>query len=478
MIKKIFRFFLSIFLVLGLLSCNYINGTKDTTTKEVIQSTTTTSTPLTTNTTTSEPTTTTNPVVTTTTVPTTTASSPTTTRTSTPTTTFTTSSPTTTSTTTITTQIDFDYTYNSSSISKSSFSYSTGNYFTYTINKSRVQVYRGVRSDKNNLVELLKKPDYTNYSPVESLNSAFYNQDATNDINYIAINYKSANDAIIYYSKDLSFENSYVIPANSSYKELVFGLDGANYYRLEAFESDLLIKTIKFDYAETKTPISNDFSYDGIRINPQSYNNSSLVSGVTKRSIPTKIEYDGSNYVVTETKEYTYYDREEGLEYITTHGKDDNYYKMVLTDPVDVANYYLLFEDFPINYMDKSDANFYYYDFEFFAPDIRCVSQYSRTNGYVTAIPLNMNNGSIVYYELDLKLDESYSPSSRGVGRLVVFTNGFVGEGYDTSPVIVYTDDHYATFNEFNNYGSFIKRFNAERNPTPYDWCNITTINL
>ena len=42
--------------------------------------------------------------------------------------------------------------------------------------------------------------------------------------------------------------------------------------------------------------------------------------------------------------------------------------------------------------------------------------------------------------------------------------------------VIVYTDDHYATFQEYNNYGSFGTRFNAERSVTSYKWSKPTTL--
>ena len=76
-----------------------------------------------------------------------------------------------------------------------------------------------------------------------------------------------------------------------------------------------------------------------------------------------------------------------------------------------------------------------------------------------------------------MKLD-NYSPNSRSVGRLVVFTNGFDSDGYSNSPVIVYTDDHYATFKEYNNAGEFLERFNAEINPTSYYWNNIKTLSL
>ena len=83
-------------------------------------------------------------------------------------------------------------------------------------------------------------------------------------------------------------------------------------------------------------------------------------------------------------------------------------------------------------------------------------------------VPYNSNG--LVYYEFDIALDSSYRTNSRGVGRVVMFLNGFSATGYDSSPVAVYTDDHYATFQEFNNLGQFLPRFNAESRITNLSW--------
>ena len=79
-------------------------------------------------------------------------------------------------------------------------------------------------------------------------------------------------------------------------------------------------------------------------------------------------------------------------------------------------------------------------------------------------------------------MDESYSSNSRGVGRVVGWQYGFDdakgATNYDDAPVCVYTDDHYATFLEYLNAGSFGVRFNAEMLRTPYVWGVSQTLDI
>jgi len=91
-------------------------------------------------------------------------------------------------------------------------------------------------------------------------------------------------------------------------------------------------------------------------------------------------------------------------------------------------------------------------------------------------VATNSVSGYPDYYELDFDVDGTYTTSSRGVGRLVAFQEGFEATGYSNKPVIVYTDDHYSTFMEYNNYGGFETRFNGESYAT-FHWINpLTTL--
>lgn len=65
-------------------------------------------------------------------------------------------------------------------------------------------------------------------------------------------------------------------------------------------------------------------------------------------------------------------------------------------------------------------------------------------------VPYNYGS-NFIYYECDIDLDGTYNKSNRGVCKVVVWFNGFSADGYDESPVAVYTDDHYATFQEYDH---------------------------
>ena len=387
---------------------------------------------------------------------------------------------TTTSTVTTTAEINYNFSITSADTSKykKSNGYSTGNYFETSLNSKKLYgIYRGVFKNDSDIIALLEKPNYSLNTTIEPLESSFYNVLSLGLMKKMKITYRLPyGKAKLYSSTDKSYNDVIELDTKGEYSSVEINLKDIEYFKICATNSTLYLKEIRL--ALINDHRTGLLEYSGYRINPTIYNDS-LVSGVTKRSIPNSINVSNDKYTVTEEKEYTYYDQYEALSYLHLHGKDELYDEMVLTNPIDVANYYMLFNTWPVNYMYMDDAYVCYEDeaYSFMKDDIRCVSAYSRTNGYVKAVPLNMNNGNILYYELDLKLD-NYSPNSRSVGRLVVFTNGFDSDGYSKSPVIVYTDDHYATFKEYNNAGEFLERFNAEINPTSYYWNNIKTLSL
>ena len=87
------------------------------------------------------------------------------------------------------------------------------------------------------------------------------------------------------------------------------------------------------------------------------------------------------------------------------------------------------------------------------------VSRYSSRGGYARSVPWS---GSGYYYELDVDVDGKYQTSNRGTGRIVAWESGFDATGYDNSPVCLYTDDHYNTWLEYLNNGTWSYRFNGE----------------
>ena len=232
--------------------------------------------------------------------------------------------------------------------------------------------------------------------------------------------------------------------------------------------------TVKYTTAKTRNPIfTAESGKDKIRFNPIRYD-SYLTPGVSKITIPTGYEYisDGNKYVATTTKELTYYT----ADYVANHM--ECYDDATITNPMEVCMYYSTFGTWPANYsMNTGSIS------RIFGSDARKVSRYSRTDGYATSIPWNGNG---VYYELDIDFDGSYSLSSRGTGRVVAFERGWSDNnrydlhatGYDNSPVCVYTDDHYNTWLEYYNNGTWSNRFNGEGVITGVSYSAPTTVEI
>ena len=172
-------------------------------------------------------------------------------------------------------------------------------------------------------------------------------------------------------------------------------------------------------------------------------------------------------------------DKPLALDYVESHSSVIN--DAAMTDPVDVANYYSIFGEIPANYGGSSSGMNSVSDVQsVFGSDARQVSYYSRTDGYATAVPnINASQG---YYEFDIDIDGSYYPGSggRGVGRVVAWRYGINNSAYGNGSYRVchFTDDHYATFQEFNNLGEFLPKFDAERQITGKKWSAPNTASV
>lgn len=199
-----------------------------------------------------------------------------------------------------------------------------------------------------------------------------------------------------------------------------------------------------------------------------------LIDGVSSVNVPINVIKEGNNYKIIETKKYVYY----SYNYISRNKSLAS--EASLTSPLDVSNYFIAFKTYPCNYVLSKNYNTAY---KIFGDLTRCVSIYSREDGYATSVPYqeNYSTGKVKYYECDIALDANYKSSNRGVGRLVVWFYGFAKNkgaiGYDDSIVTTYTDDHYQSFSEYLNTGKFSKNFNAETNCTNYKWGAPITLN-
>ena len=326
----------------------------------------------------------------------------------------------------------------------------------------------------NNYAGLLTlQTQETPFNSVESLEGMFYNVSPIYNIFSISITYRTASATrkpILRYGDNKLVRN--VLEMDILNKEGTCTLNvynNCNFFKIETNKANMLISSITIKYTNEKASYDSNYLSSGLdknRLNPI-ISKTTLVDGVTSISAPIRVEYGPNNtYQVIEEKEYTYY----SYDYISSH--PNLALKAALVDPRDVSIYFNTFKTYPANYVNKKD---YYDAYDIFGENTRCVSRYSRTDGYAESVPYATYYGSNkpVYFECDIALDDSYSSNRRGSARVVVWLYGFDQSqaiGYDDSPVSVYTDDHYSTFCEYLNDGTFGHFFNAEQNVTSYIW--------
>ena len=340
-----------------------------------------------------------------------------------------------------------------SKISSMSKSYSNGNYGRFTSAGTTYEYYRTVRAgtSSSGYAFSMINPNY--YYGDNGYPSSFYNvvSSPIYGIKSISVTYKATNGLKIGYSKVVGEESYQTLPARSSYTEESITVDKMHFFKIMTNGSDAYIKDITLVYTGKTESISYNTAYSGNRKAVTAYSGT-LVDGVA-----TKTMYISNTL---ETRTYTYYSKQYAYDNYNTIDKS----KAFMIDPVDVCNYYMAFHEFPANYVTSGEKSTYGSKFGSYA---RQVSTYSRTDGYATAVPYNNRPGQStpIYYELDIDVNGSYSLSSRQVGRVVVWQYGFscYSDGSIVAPVCVYTDDHYATFQEYDNMGGFASRFNSER---------------
>lgn len=344
--------------------------------------------------------------------------------------------------------------------------YSTGNYETVYAGGVNFTHYRAKQADKyGDMITLLPY----NSSNDSSLAGMIYNTSAIKGIKEFVITYHTQNGSgsspILRYGNDISVSNYIELEASTSEISKTINVSNANYFKIETNGYKLHINEIEVHYTGEGT--LDTYTYlgsgeDHFRINPVVFEGTK-VSGQSSVNVPVSVSQNGDSYLVEEYKTYTYYD------YNSVSSNPSLADKAAYTSPEDVAAYFVAFGCAPANYVAKKSYSSAFY---IFGRDTRCVSNYKRTDGYARFVPWNRAPGQTYpfYYECDIDLDGSYSNNNRGVGRVVVWLYGFDAQGYDDSPVAVYTDDHYATFLEYLNTGIYGTRFNAELSPTNYKW--------
>lgn len=358
--------------------------------------------------------------------------------------------------------------------------YNTGNYGT----SGDFEYYRAVK-ETGYLCKLIPLTPQPGCEP--TLDGALYNINPIKDIDHITFTYKTSSSSGVSSPKLFYGENSYdsgsvSINYSTSIKETTidFSSYDVNYIKFTCGDSTLYLEDIAIYYSGESTPHGYNFvnkttGVDEYRIAPVTYSGA-LVDGESYVDVP--VAFDVTHSTVTAYKRYTYY----SYEYVNEH--QEYISDATITSPVDVCNYFEAFGCAPANFGAKS--TFSLRDGKYiptvnevnalFGSDARTISKYSKTTGYATSVPFY--GSTPTYYELDIDTNGKYKTSDRQSGRIVAWATGFTGSDYGNGSqcVCVYTDDHYATFKEYNNFGGFMSRFNVERRIAGATRGNPTTL--
>ena len=345
------------------------------------------------------------------------------------------------------------------------------NYGTFEIENTEYEGY-GIGTDANDDNELfvLRKTDSIVDIPV--LESSFANVEGFDGINSICLDYESDSDFYVLYGNDRNnLEYSYQLPKVDDYAQYtVYLVENSSYFRIEAGDDDVYVHSVEIACSGNGKDETADIAAEGFRYVPDV--DYSPEEGQVLSAPICEVDETG-NVTVLAWKEYTYHSFDFVKKEVTKNGADEEEY--ALTEPVDVANYFVLFNRIPPNYglSDKSD-----YDrtriqgetesvsevYDVFGPEYtRQVSEYSRSDGYMKKIPASTNNRTktgMLYYEFDIDSDGKYTTDKRGTGRIVGVVGG-LDTNADNTNTAFYTDDHYYTFTEYSNCGVWNDRFDA-----------------
>lgn len=313
-----------------------------------------------------------------------------------------------------------------------------------------------------------------------SLQGAFYNLNPFKSAIALEITYKSSGQVKISYGDDFNYENVVMLDASSSFKnEIIYMKEGATFIKIETQDYDVYLDKIVY-YQDTSYK-TYDTSYgprpnnDRLAIEPYQ---GSLTEGLEVEVPMTYTKVDDTHYTVTSTKTYTYY----SFSYVQELYNNDPYNfdpaKYAIVDPVDVANYYAIFQEIPANYGAYNTVNVKSCGSKSAVNNIfgttyaRCVSQYNKNSGYATSVPVNTSADGFYYFEIDIASYGGYATSSRDVGRVVTWINGFDKAYSDGYPTSVLTLDHYTTFQEYLGCGRWGDSFDVNNSDGLYHRVN------
>ncbi len=342
-----------------------------------------------------------------------------------------------------------EYTISSYTIDSSNFNnygnYDTGNYGNKVVGNWHLEYYR-IKSSYGYCFAI--KPNFQ--AGDDTLPGAIYNTAGAGLIYSLVISYDAGADFTVRYGNNANRCLSTTVSAAETNSEILLGK--SRFFSIESGAEVACINSITINYIADEHRVLENEEYNGYdyRIGVSKCSNDELIDGESTAIVPTSIRIKGNTFQVLTFKQYTYY----SFSYVNQHSEYIEEAAMLTKE--DVCNYYLAFHEFPANYATSDTKNMVK---SVFGSNTRLVQEFDRTDGYATSVPFNGEPPK--YFEFDIALAGlSYSLSNRGVGRVVIWDYGF--SCYNDDPVAVYTDDHYHTFQEYLNYGSFGDRFNSE----------------
>lgn len=309
-----------------------------------------------------------------------------------------------------------------------------------------------------------------------SIAGAFYNVTPILGMHAIDIICDSDKGFVLLYGNDRNnLEHKKIVLAEDfNGGRLIFDED-ASFFRIETYGSELYVTSLGIHYTGEGEDATKADYFEGARIVPETDYNPKEGKTLT---IPYKVTIskdDGSSLNVTKWKSYTYHSYEYCYDQIVNKGANPKDYAIV--DPVDIANYYVLFDRIPPNFGVKvQNGNEGETIIQGDTPSLdevnslfgrrfaRRVSEYSYSGGYAESVPYREytpGSNRPLYYEFDYDVDGTYTTGNRGIGRVVGWEGGFTTNN-DYVNAVTLTDDHYYTFLEYTNYGQWNERFDGD----------------
>lgn len=266
------------------------------------------------------------------------------------------------------------------------------------------------------------------------------------NIYYIKVDYSTSYTQSemprLYFGETIDMHNYYEIDKNNT---TPYPINAMHYFRFETGNVNINLNEVTIYYKNGPVTIP-DISYKSgdNRYRFDNPEHTSLTDG-KEALMPLEITSDNK---VKSYRRYVYY----SLDYVKNNLSDELVNKTTYIDPIDVMNYVQAFGTWPNNFfLNNRDEVEEIYAYS----DLRQVSHYTRSTGYVNFVPNRYND----YYELDIDVRQ-YSLSSRDAGRIVFFPDGLSGYNSNQSACF-FTNDHYVTFIEYYNNGTCSRRFDA-----------------